>query len=105
MTRTIFASIALLLVSAAPQDQTPNARPRASDLSPRLLDVASCGRDPPGQCRAAKRPCIRRSLPPVKYVRLRERQLKRLHPSRILVEQVAQIGSKRLGIRDRQEHG
>src|SRR6516165_11938258 len=32
MTRTIFAAIALLLVSAAPQDQTPNARPRASDL-------------------------------------------------------------------------
>jgi len=32
MTRTIFAAIALLLVSAAPQNQTPNARPRASDL-------------------------------------------------------------------------
>ena len=32
MTRTTFAAIALLLVSAAPQDQTPNARPRASDL-------------------------------------------------------------------------
>ena len=32
MTRTIFAATPLLPVSAAPQDQTPNARPRASDL-------------------------------------------------------------------------
>src|SRR6516162_32924 len=32
MTRTIFAATALLPVSAAPQDQTPNARLRASDL-------------------------------------------------------------------------
>src|SRR5215469_2336146 len=32
MTRTIFAAIALLLVSAAPRDKTPDARPRASDL-------------------------------------------------------------------------
>jgi D-aminopeptidase len=37
MTRTIFAAIALLLVSAAPQDQTPNTRPRASDLGLKVV--------------------------------------------------------------------